>query len=116
MNSPDISNLLSGVLSNPEMLSMVSSMAEQLKNGASNPESPPSQPTEAAPTSALPQKDIAGALSALAPLLSTNSSKADSDRACLLRALKPYLSSGRREAIEYIIKISKLTDVIKNLS
>ena len=110
------SSALNNILSNPQMLSMVSSMSEQLKNNASKPEAASPQPTDAAPASASPSKDMASALGALAPLLSSNSSKADNNRACLLRALKPYLSSGRCEAIEYIIKFSKLTDVIKNLS
>ena len=115
------SSMLSGILSNPEMMSMVSSMAEQLKNGslskAEQTDTPATQPT--GEVSAHAQKDISTALGALAPLLSGGlgaGSKADDDRACLLRALKPYLSEGRCEAIEYIIKFSKITDVIKNLS
>lgn len=114
------SSMLSGILSNPEMMSMVSSMAEQLKNSSSpKAESTDDSPPPAAEVAAHPQKDISGALGALAPLISGGlggTSKADNDRACLLRALKPYLSEGRCEAIEYIIKFSKITDVIKNLS
>ena len=36
-------------------------------------------------------------------------------RTALLCALKPYLSPKRREAIDYITKIGKLGDVMKNL-
>ncbi len=36
-------------------------------------------------------------------------------RAALLCALKPYLSRERCEAIDYIIKFSRLSDVLKNL-
>lgn len=114
------SSTLNSILSNPQMLSMVSSMAEQLKNSSSpKAEQTNDSPSPTAEVAAHPQKDISGALGALAPLISGGlggNSKADGDRACLLRALKPYLSSGRCEAIEYIIKFSKLTDVIKNLS
>lgn len=116
------SSMLSGILSNPEMMSMVSTMAEQLKNGSaarSEEKAEESPPTRAETVSAPAGKDLSSAISALAPLISGGfgaSSKADNDRACLLRALKPYLSEGRCEAIEYIIKFSKITDVIKNLS
>ncbi len=112
------SSMLNGILSNPEMLSMVSSLAEQLKNNASQPAEAVNESEAAVPVSAPPQKDIQSAIGALAPLLSggKGGSKTDNDRACLLRALKPYLSQGRCEAIEYIIRLSKITDVIKNLS
>ena len=112
------SSMLNGILSNPEMLSMVSSLAEQLKNNASRPTEAVSESEPVAPVSSNHQKDLQSAIGALAPLLSggKGGSKADNDRACLLRALKPYLSPGRCEAIEYIIKLSKITDVIKNLS
>lgn len=112
------SSMLNGILSNPEMMSMVSSMAEQLKNSSPPKPTEESPPPPAEEVSVPAQRDISGAISALAPLISGSlgGSKADSDRACLLRALKPYLSEGRCEAIEYIIKFSKLTDVIKNLS
>ena len=36
-------------------------------------------------------------------------------RAALLCAMKPYLSADRREAIDYIIKLSKLGDLLKSL-
>ena len=115
------SSMLNNILSNPEMMSMVSSMAEQLKNGSvpKADEADDTAPPPAAEASAHAQNDISSALSALAPLISGGiggNSKLDNDRACLLRALKPYLSEGRCEAIEYIIKFSKITDVIKNLS
>jgi hypothetical protein len=43
-------------------------------------------------------------------------SKRDHDRDCLLRALKPYLSHDRGQAIDYIIKFSSIAEVLKNLS
>ena len=113
------SSVLNGILSNPEMMSMVSSMAEKLKGGGAPAAEQPSAVKEELPVAAAPQGDALGALSSLAPLLGGGfgkTSKADDDRACLLRALKPYLSQGRCQAIEYIIKFSKLSDVLKNLS
>ncbi len=125
---------LDGILSNPEMLSMISSMAQKLKSGATESDveaetrtpSPPPQEQrekseEAAPTQsagAIPAS-LPDMLGSLAPLLSGelgSPSRENNDRACLLRALKPYMSEGRSEAIEYIIKFSRLTELLKRLT
>ena len=111
------SSALSGILNNPEMMSMISSMAKQLQ-GADTPSQSfeaKQDVQEAAPASA----EGSGALGALAPLLAQTFgklSREDDERARLLRALKPYLSPNRRDAIERIIKFSKISDVLKNLS
>ena len=125
------STVLDGIFSNPEMLSMISSMADKLKNSSSSPEGQVSESSSIAneaqestessrsiETGASPQK-LPDMLTSLAPLLSNELSKGsqkNDERTCLLRALKPYLSEGRREAVEYIIKISRLSDILKNLS
>ncbi len=81
--------------------------------------SPPSDPQQ---VSASPLPEL---MTSLAPLLSGLSQKGggkkelpkitDSRQACLLRALKPYVSGGRREAIDYMIRISQVTDLLKHL-
>lgn len=123
--SDGFSSVLSGILSNPEMMSMISSMAGKLKGDsaetsadevrtAESAESATAEPPAPSETTKLPE-----AISALAPLLSGEGaklSKRDNDRACLLRALKPYLSPGRSEAIDYIIKFSSIAEVLKSLS
>ena len=113
-STPDaLSGALGAILSNPDMLGMISSIAKELK---SNSEAePPKQ--EIVPPAA--ETDVGAIIGKLAPLLassSTGSSKKEDDRACLLRALKPYLSEGRSEAIEYIIKFSVLAKALKNLT
>lgn len=117
-DSDAFSSALNGILSNPDMMSMISSMAEKLKGDSA--QALPSQPTEAQPVAASPAApDLSGAIGALAPLLSGGLSGAlgaDDDRACLLRALKPYMSRGRCEAIDHIIKISKISSILKKLS
>ena len=123
----NFSNALNSILSNPEMLSMITSMAKQLKSDAQQSEpsgdgdtsAPPSSPASAAQPEHGGEPSVAAALSSLAPLLSGEGikhSKRDNDRACLLRALKPYLSHERAEAIDYIIRFSSLAEVLKNLS
>ncbi len=122
-STDSFSNALNSILSNPEMLSMISSMAEKLKSD-SHPSEPQVKPSEspesvAEPTSAAPsQPSLPSILGTLAPLLSADGakpSKRDNDRACLLRALKPYMSHDRSQAIDYIIKFSSLAEVLKNL-
>lgn len=130
--SDSFSSALNNILSNPEMMSMISSMAGRLKdsqaqpsgNGASEEASAPIKESEAKSASAsTPLADLSSKLpdmlSTLAPLLSGSQappSKKENDRECLLRALKPYLSEGRSEAIDYIIKFSKLSELLKHLS
>ena len=118
-----LSSAIDGILSNPEMLSMISSMADKLKNGSGANANP--EPTEeSASASSTPNASdgvggMSDMLTSLAPLLSSelsHSSPADDKRACLLRALKPYLSEGRSEAIEYIIKFSRLSELLKRLT
>ena len=116
--SDGFSSILNGILSNPEMMAMISSMAGKLKSENAPAESEAAEASEAAATASAPER-LPEAISALAPLLSgegVKHSKRDNDRACLLRALKPYLSPGRSEAIDYIIKFSSIADLLKNLS
>lgn len=120
------SSALNGILSNPEMMAMISSMANKFKSETTPkeeqlPVSPPPQADDNAEKSpAVPaMSEISNAMSALSPLFSGALQKGkepDDKRACLLRALKPYLSKNRRDAIEHIITISKLSYLFKNLS
>ena len=120
----NFSAVLNGILQNPEMMSMISSMAQKLKSNEQPVQQDEISDQQAEETTqksdvTISQSKMPEAIGALAPLLNADfskSSKAENDRACLLRALKPYMSDGRREAIEYIIKFSILSDVLKNLS
>jgi hypothetical protein len=116
--SDGFSSILNGILSNPEMMAMISSMAGKLKSENAPAESEAAEASETSQPTSAPER-LPEAISALAPLLSGEGikhSKRDNDRACLLRALKPYLSPGRSEAIDYIIKFSSIADLLKNLS
>ncbi len=86
--------------------------------------------TEAA--SASPTPNIGELMSSLAPMLSALKSSGGGtatpigvkdphareaqNRAALLCALKPYVSEGRRDAIDYIIRISQVSDILKSLN
>lgn len=126
-----ISELVSGILSDPEMMSVIGRIAKELKGEERDAKADAAEEKgdggklsedEPALPEVLPRADGADAaalFSRLAPLLSgaegTMPKKSD-DRACLLRALKPYLSQGRSEAIDYIIKFSSIANMLKRLS
>lgn len=133
-------SMLSGLLSNPEIMSKVSGVLSSL----STPEAKADE--SSAPASAVPEGgDLASKLSsvmdnkelmsklpdvmaAMGPLLSggkgggggksgTGGKKQECDkRTALLLALKPYMSPRRCEAIDYFIRINKLGDVIKSIT
>ena len=49
------------------------------------------------------------------PQKSNDSPHKGNERTELLRAMKPYLSRDRQEAIDYIIKLGRLGDILKSL-
>ncbi len=116
--TPDI---LSSLLSNPELLaklptiiSTVKPIMEMLSSTAASggaTSAPSSVPTFSPSPSASPS-DGDGTVPASA---SHHHRRGDDRRAALLCALKPYLSSDRRQAIDYIIKLDRLGDVLKTL-
>lgn len=117
--SPDaLSSTLGAILSNPDMLGMISSLAKDLRDSSQSRADVEAPASEAISPSSSAESDVGALIGRLAPLLSAApaSSKKEDDRACLLRALKPYLSEGRGEAIDYIIKFSVLAKALRKLS
>ena len=103
-SSPDI---LSTLLSNPELISKLPSLISSVKPmldmlGLG------SQPT--AETGATRDGD-----KAVSAGVSVKRSQTDDRRAALLCAMKPYLSHDRQQAIDYILKLSRLGDLLKTL-
>ena len=125
-SSDSFSNALNSILSDPQMLSTITAMAQKLKSDSEGANAAPTNASEEESPSAVEAvtektapPSLPDALGVLAPLLSGGApkhSKRDEDRACLLRALKPYLSHDRSQAIDYIIRFSSVADVLKNLS
>ena len=128
--TPALSDTIERLLANPELLSNVASAI-----GLSVPPSLDAQSEDALPASSekpadvLPTTapstgtgDLGHAIATLAPLLSGFSSKdtgktaSDDPRACLLRALKPYVNRRRAEAIDTIIQLSRVSEVMKKLN
>lgn len=99
-------DLLSSLLSNPDLLSklpQILSVMGPLLGGLGGGQRNDGGEREAVKTSA----------PASAP---TSKSSKDADcRAALLCAMKPYLGRERQDAIDYMIKLSRLGDILKTL-
>jgi uncharacterized protein YidB (DUF937 family) len=129
-----LTSALNEIFSNPQMLSAISSMAQNLKNGnastpitneksneKSNEISNEKSKENNEENSEAPQGQISASISDKLPellnMLSPNGSKIKQNRQSeLLCALKPYLSQNRNDAIDKIIRFSELSSVFKNLS
>lgn len=134
---PALSDAIERLMANPELISMVASALGAPRSGAG--ESKPTPEPETAreisesvslssePVSTEKMKGITDELpvllNTLAPLLSAKGGGdkrgaldvKDDRGACLLRALKPYVSGGRREAIDYMIRISQISELLRHL-
>ena len=118
---PDFSTMLDKVLANPQILTAVASALSQ-----SNSEAPMEKKSDAVEvedsavkSASAPEIDamaqkLPQMMKAMAPLLSSSGGTLKNDkRACLLNAIKPYLNPARCEAIDYIIRFSQLSEVLK---
>ena len=118
-----LSTALNEIFSNPQMLSAISSMAKNLKDGdhssvtAEKKEEAKEETKEETPTDGASAASVTDKLPQLLNMLSSSSSNIkQSRRSELLCALKPYLSQNRSDAIDKIIRFSELSSVFKNLS
>lgn len=121
--SPDLSGVLGELLSNKELMSKISEIA-------GNSKAQESITADAAPASSMgidslfSNPDIMAKLpeviSVIKPLMSGGKSEEKKSpsfdkRMGLLMAMKPYLSPKRCEAIDYIARMSKLSETVKGL-
>ena len=131
---PSLADAMSAIMADP---SIIQGALEALKKsgiGAPQGDTPPTPPTPepspealdsgvptAADTAPVSQ-DMGELVRTLSPMLSMLSPHQPSDstgvkgadrRSALLMALRPYLSESRREAIDYIIRVSQVSDLIR---
>ncbi len=139
-DTPQVSDMVNRILEHPELISMIAATLGTDKPGvqtAATPQ-PADRPTSAAGQDAAPTaeatpppageesgavaaqaKNVAAglpdAMATLAPLLSglTGGKPPDDPRSCLLRALKPYVSHKRAEAIDTMIQLSRVSELLK---
>ena len=140
----DLGDMINKLMSNPEFSTLVKSMKEEGAKGDTGLSGPSSgsenddgakeeisvsgadiQQTLSSMGGSIPSdvmNKIPDIMSALGPIMKSGSGKAPSkseteNRNRLLLALKPYVSSGRREMIDTVLSVSKLTtllDIIPN--
>ena len=138
-DAPSLTNALSSLLSNPEMMEKIRALAGQ---AASESKIASDTPTEALPASALPADGLASVLgdpalmaklpqimTMLKPMMESQPSgetkavsvsaphtrNAEDCRNDLLLALKPFLSPERCRAVDTMLRISKLGTVIRQI-
>ena len=106
------SDIFSALLSNPELLSKLPALISSIKPmldmlGMGSATAPTSASVSANTTHSDNNSVEASAL--------IKKHSADDRRAALLCAMKPYLSRDRQQAVDYILKLSRLGDVLKSL-
>ena len=131
-SSPAISDAIERLLAHPELLSSVAS-AIGLGKPSTEKEVPPvqevaqetapiAQTNASLPATPPPSAELAQTVAAIAPLVSAFSGKGDlgakanDPRSCLLRALKPYVSHNRAQAIDTILQLSLVSEAFKKLN
>lgn len=101
----DFENKLNTILGDPNMMSKIMNMAQQL--GGNIPQPQP-QPTEPPPQQIMPEFDI-GSLTKIASLASA--AGINPNEQALLCALGPYLSHGRLSKLEKAMRAAKLAGI-----
>ncbi len=121
-----ISAAIDKILANPELISMVASAlggASSEKKDTPSDTNASSTDTESHAAKEETGEKTVDMIATLAPILSSlqgksllSRSPANDKRACLLNALKPYLCRERCEAIDYMIKLSRISELLKNIT
>lgn len=115
--SPDLAGILNELLSNEELTSKISEIASSSKSDTSSIDG-------GGINSLLSNTDLMSKLpeviSVIKPMMSGGKPSETRDmhsdrRLGLLMAMKPYLSPKRCEAIDYIAKMSRLSETLKGL-
>ena len=105
-------DVLSSLLSNPDLLAKLPSLLSSMKpildmlGGVGAAGTAQTSATASAPV---------GAQSEPASAQDKSSDKRSDSRTALLCAMKPYLSPDRQNAIDYIVKLGRLGDILKSL-
>ena len=103
----EMESKLNAVLSNPDMMTQIMSMAQALGGGAPSP--PPPQPV----MPDIPEGLDIGMITKLAGM--ANSANVDKDQRALLIALRPYLTNDRIGKLERAMRATKLAGLATTL-
>ena len=117
-SSDALSGAMEKLLAHPELISMVASALKSQDSPAPT-DAPKEEAQSGEAVSASAVQDSADVTSALLPMLSKlgnlKTSQQASSHSALLCALKPYVSPARREAIDYFMKFSQMSELISGL-
>lgn len=126
INEDSISSAISKLMEHPEIIGAVASALSGTSSGESD--ETPQAALQNAPSDAKKDTDGGAELAAsLMPIISRLGSLGigvskdggggvkGGKHAALLCALKPYLSKNRSDAIDYMLKISQMSDIISKL-
>ncbi len=110
MSEPNLNDILSGggvasLLSNPDIAAKLPKIMEAL-----GPIMAEMREGEAKDNGGEEKKTNESVLP-----INTGKSRSNGNRIALLKALEPYLSDNRREAMEYIMKVTSLIDLLSGV-
>lgn len=110
-------DILSSLLSNPELISKLPSLLSSIKPILDMLKSTGAPPPPSSATTAVQIAESATEASAPkdTPTSIVRHPPGADSRTALLCAMKPYLSRDRQNAIDYIVKIGRLGDILKTL-
>ena len=100
---PDVSNILQGILSNPQALSSIMSVI------GNSSQSKASQEEKDSPAEALP------AMAKIAPQIQMEKKAIQPKEIALLMALKPFLSSRRCETIDTFVRLFDIANLLRGV-
>ena len=114
----DIAGAIAKLREHPEIISAVASALSGSTDAKIEEGS-----TDVSSTPPFPMEKLSEVMTTLAPMLSEVSSPVGKEisgsreehRYALLCALRPYLSSDRREMIDYVLKFGKIGDLLKKI-
>ncbi len=116
-NTPDLlGGGIASLFSNPEIAAKLPRIMEALApvmaemQGENAPQAAVHEPTVAASAGGAPDAMLTKLLGGI-----TKPRESSARRMALLKALEPYLSDSRREAMEYICKVSGLLDILSEV-
>jgi hypothetical protein len=118
--TPQISEMIEKLLDNPELIGMVASAVGKAPKKDDSRGDEGEAPASASVTSGISREALTGLMSSLAPAVSSHEgshkeTKKSDRRDHLLIALKPYMCSERCEAIDYMIRLGKISELIKSM-
>ncbi|HBF14484.1 MAG TPA: hypothetical protein DDW30_02140 [Clostridiales bacterium] len=104
---PNVADGLGAVLSNPELMAKLPQIMAMLR--------PMMEQASSAPQADSGDATATSASATASALPSSPQKKATDNRSALLLALKPFLSEDRRNAVDAMLRLSTLGDVLRRL-